>query len=106
MENIKSVFRTMFQKGKLKNLSIFTLSWTKIVGEQAAKHSKPARFENKTLYVWTSSPVWANQLQFLSQEIVEQINNELGNKTVKEVRFMGVGLNKTKDNPARRRPVS
>jgi predicted nucleic acid-binding Zn ribbon protein len=91
MEKLSDIFQVAFSRGNLKKLRIFTLSWVEIVGEQAAKHSKPARYDNKILFVRASSPVWANQLQFLSPEIIKKINQKLGKNFVKEIRFSGIG---------------
>lgn len=61
--------------------------WDKIVGKDIARHVRPERFSFKTLFLAADSPVWANQLLFLQEEIIDKINQFLQEKLVKELRF-------------------
>lgn len=61
--------------------------WEKIIGDDVAKHVRPDYFSFRTLFLAADSPVWANQLMFMREEIKEKINSFVGENLIKEIRF-------------------
>lgn len=61
--------------------------WQKAVGPSVAAHSRPENRKKDTLVVKVSSSVWMQQLNFLKEEIIEKMNNVLGDEPIKKIRF-------------------
>lgn len=61
--------------------------WEECVGKQIASHTKPLFIKNEKLFIAVDSPIWANQLNFLQNEIKNKINSFLNKKIVKEIVF-------------------
>ena len=45
-------------------------------------------FQTKRLTVKTESPTWRQELHMQKKEIIDKINNKIGSKTIKEIRFI------------------
>ena len=44
-------------------------------------------FKNKTLTIKTKTPVWRNELALKKKEIIEKLNNKLGEKLINDMRI-------------------
>lgn len=56
---------------------IFLLkSWDEVVGEMLAKNSLPLKIKYNTLYICTKHAVFAQEMGFLSQEIIKKIEEK------------------------------
>ncbi|MCZ6774926.1 MAG: DUF721 domain-containing protein [Ignavibacteria bacterium] len=70
----------------LSQYSVITL-WESIVGEQIARVTTAQRMENGILFVGVKTAPWRAELSMRRLEITEKINNALGKKVVKDIRF-------------------
>ena len=70
---------------KLNSCKIFNY-WEEIVGSEIAKNTKPVKLKDKNLYISTVSPIWASELNLMSQSIISKINEYLKEKVVKTIR--------------------
>lgn len=70
------------------------LHWRKIVGEEIANHTSPAKIERGVLIVGTSSAVWSHHLMTLKEDIVTKINDFAGEKVVNDIKFQAGYLKK------------
>lgn len=61
--------------------------WERVVGTKLAERSEPLEFRNGVLLVRASSPVWAQELQFLKHEILRRLNTLVGAPIVKDLLF-------------------
>jgi len=61
--------------------------WKEVVDERVGKNAEAIRIRNRTLYVSTSSPAWAQELSFLKKEIIEQFNKKAGSEVISDIRF-------------------
>jgi len=61
--------------------------WERVVGKGIALHVKPVRLDFHTLYLKADSPVWANQLVFMQEELLQRINGYAASHLVHEIRF-------------------
>lgn len=73
--------------------------WSQIVGATVAKHCEVESFDEKILYVRTSSTAWANQLQLLLPRIEKNIAAKLGPEAVKRVIIRGPAAPSWKKGP-------
>lgn len=85
-EVIESVIARLGIKRRLKRAQIIE-EWAKIVGDKIAKETRAERMRGSVLFVSTSSPVWAQELEFMKREILEKIREELGKGVVTDIRF-------------------
>lgn len=63
------------------------LVWDDVVGEQVASAAQPEFIRDGKLFVVAKSPVWANELTFYKQGIMEKLNRRAGGTVVKEIIF-------------------
>jgi len=61
--------------------------WEETVGGLIAENTRPAAFKGKILIVYVTSSTWTHQLQFLKKDIIEKVNNALGEELVEEIKF-------------------
>ena len=63
-------------------------SWKEIVGDTVAKNTEPDRVEHGVIIVKVSSPTWRQELYFQKKEIIQKINNKIGKKVIRDIRFI------------------
>lgn len=70
---------------KLNSCRIFNY-WEEIVGKEIAKNTKPKKLKDKVLYISTVNPIWASELNLMSQDIISKINGYLKEDMVNTLR--------------------
>ena len=83
---IKEVLQTQRKHADVKMVRIWDV-WPSAVGERIARHTDPAAFKGALLLVNVTDSAWLQQLWFLKTEIIEKVNESLGEKLVGEIRF-------------------
>jgi len=73
-------------KGGVDAHKIFYL-WDNIVGERTARHTKPVRIGNNTLFVEVDDPIWLTQLRYMKIDIMEKIEGKLKKGILKDLKF-------------------
>jgi predicted nucleic acid-binding Zn ribbon protein len=61
-------------------------SWPQAAGEAFAAQSQPVAERDGVITVACSSAVWAQELDLLSERVVERLNGELGRPAVRGLR--------------------
>jgi predicted nucleic acid-binding Zn ribbon protein len=61
--------------------------WAEIVGAEIAAATTAEAVRGEVLFVRVKSNVWANELTFLKQDILDRLNRRLGGKTLSDIRF-------------------
>jgi predicted nucleic acid-binding Zn ribbon protein len=61
--------------------------WDSAVGKPIAMNAKPDSFKDGILFVNVSSSSWIHQLKFLEKEMILNINKQIGQKAVMQLRF-------------------
>ena len=64
---------------------ILRLHWKEIVGEALAKRSWLLYSKGGTLYIGVKNSVWLQQMQFFKRELIDNINNYMNNKVVRDI---------------------
>lgn len=85
-EVIESMVTRLGIKMRLRRAQVVE-EWAAIVGERIAKETQAERVRGSTLFVFTSSSVWAQELEFMKQDILKKIRSELGKGVVTDIRF-------------------
>lgn len=62
-------------------------AWEKVAGPAVAAHTTNEHMRNGELVVFVDSPVWATELSALAGPYRDALNEELGRKAVRSVRF-------------------
>lgn len=76
-------FRNVADKRLIKIWDI----WESVVGSVIAKNAKPYGFKKKILFVYVTSSVWTQELQFLKKDIIRELNIKLSGDVVEEIKF-------------------
>ena len=61
--------------------------WDDTVGEPIARNARPIWIKNGRLKVHVSDPTWLQELEFLSADIKDKINQKLARKAVEHIEF-------------------
>lgn len=60
--------------------------WPEIAGPEAAAHSAPAALRDRTLWLYASNAVWAQELQFRQIELLRRVRTLMPDRTVSGIR--------------------
>jgi len=71
---------------KVKQYRIWDV-WNSLVGEAIARQAQPQQIRAMVLWVNVSSSTWMQQLEFMKRQIVERINERIGEKVISDIRF-------------------
>lgn len=71
---------------KLKSSSIFNY-WPEIVGNEISKNTRPVKLKDKVLFISTVNPIWAGELNLMSQDIIKKVNGYLKEEAVTSLRI-------------------
>lgn len=85
------------QKKFQQQLAIYL--WDKIFGEEIFKNSQPTSIKNGVLFVKAKNPAWAFELSKLKIAMLEKLNQEIGKKTVRDIKFSTGTLRKKTHRP-------
>jgi predicted nucleic acid-binding Zn ribbon protein len=61
--------------------------WDEAVGPGIAGHARPSWVRKGLLRVEVSDPIWLQELEFVSDDIRERLNQRLGGKRIKRLEF-------------------
>ncbi|MFO7962873.1 MAG: DUF721 domain-containing protein [Desulfobacterales bacterium] len=61
--------------------------WPDAVGTLTAKSAVPVAFKGKTLVVNVAGSIWLQELRYVKQDIVESINQGLGDSALEDIHF-------------------
>ena len=64
------------------------LRWNEVVGERIAHVTEAVKIEKGVLIVRVQNGPWRNELNLLKNDVIEKLNVALGEKLVKEIRFV------------------
>lgn len=95
MEGISpSVTRIVESTGLRKRLLLGTapVVWNEAVGAEIARHTRVEKVRNGVVFVSTDHPVWSQELGLLKVQIIDQLNEKLGEPVVEDIRFRAAGL--------------
>lgn len=62
-------------------------AWERIAGDVMREHTTGTHLRDGTLVVYVDGPVWANELQAMSESYRQALNTEMGEELVRSVRF-------------------
>ncbi len=75
-------------------------NWAKLVGERISAHTKPDAVSYRKLLVYVDSPAWMQQLMFLKEDIIKNINDAAKRQIIKDIRFQIGDITKEVETPS------
>lgn len=78
--------------------------WAEVVGEKAAKASRPEAIRDGILFVNCRSSAWAQELTLLKDRVIRELNQRAGGDVIKDIRFSGAGFRKPAPEQAEAEP--
>jgi len=91
---------------KLKRLEIIRQKWVQAAGDFVAKHAVPVRLVRKTLRVGVDDSSWVNEMSYLTDTILQRLQELLPGKWVDEIQTVVVeSLTETESAKDTRPPV-
>jgi len=91
---------------KLKRLEIIRQKWVRAAGDFVAKHAVPVRLVRKTLRVGVDDSSWVNEMSYLTDTILQRLQELLPGKWVDEIQTVVVeSLTETESAKDTRPPV-
>ena len=82
----KAVVSTGVEKALKQESAVFL--WGEVVGKRISSVTTAEKVDKGVLTVKTESPTWRQELHMQKKEIIDKINNKIGSKTIKEIRFI------------------
>lgn len=82
----KSIKRLGMEK-RLKGEAAI-LNWEKVVGPKIASNAKAFKFVDSKLLVEVENPSWRNELLFMKEKIIKELNKSIKTKTIKDIIFV------------------
>ena len=91
MQKLKAAINNLLkaaglEEGVSQNKAL--LVWDDVVGAKVSENTTPEKVEAGTLYIKASNPTWRQELMFKKEEILKKLNKKLGEKTIKEIKFI------------------
>jgi len=86
--SLGEAMKQFLKQSRLRNsIQAFQIeeAWEKIVGKTIAKYTEKIELHGHTLVISTSVAPLKNELLYQKEKIIERVNEELGEKKVKEV---------------------
>lgn len=77
---------TGIEKAVLQNKAVFL--WDEAVGEAIARNAQATEVKHGIVMIKASTPVWRNELVLRKREIVKNLNNLIGKRVIKDIRFI------------------
>src|SRR5579862_6717096 len=79
-------YLTTERLGSMRLLSEIAARWGELVGEEAAKHTKPRSIEGGELVVSVDHPSRVTELAFLAPTICERLADQVGYRAIERVK--------------------
>lgn len=84
--------------GRLDNTSLQTVKncqllalWPQVVDGRVGCNTEAVKITNRTLYINTSSSVWAQELGFFKKGLISKFNSLAGEAAIVDIRFKATG---------------
>lgn len=83
---ILSFFKSVGMRDRFEeNLAIAL--WDSTVGKQIALHTEPVRVTQGVMMIKVDEDVWRTELSYRKHELIQEINQKIGKKTINEIKF-------------------
>ena len=90
MRKAGDILRAILDESKIdeaKTYSSFFRSWSKIVGQDLAAHSRVRDIQNAIVLVEADHPGWLQMIQFRRKQILQKIRQQYPELSIRDLRF-------------------
>lgn len=70
------------------------IEWPHAVGATIGRHTRPVAVRRGVLFVQVQNPVWATQLSFMKTDLIQRINDRLGQRIIVDIQWVGGSFGK------------
>jgi predicted nucleic acid-binding Zn ribbon protein len=91
MKSLASILPGVLRELKLEDTAAgwrAVSEWPSISGERIARRTHATAFRDGVLTIEVDGSAWMHELGFLERDLVQRVNQHLGAKIVRELRFM------------------
>ncbi len=67
------------------------LHWSEVVGGKIAERARPQGIRGKTLFVEVDGSAWIQELSFLKEDILRELNERAGDDALDQIVFRAAG---------------
>jgi predicted nucleic acid-binding Zn ribbon protein len=64
------------------------LNWEKVVGPKIASNARAFKFVDSKLLVEVENPSWRNELIFMKEKIIRELNKSINSRVIKDIIFV------------------
>jgi len=83
---LAALFHDLKIEGRMEYGAVYKI-WPETVGGHIARNAHPAACRGGVLFVNVASSVWMQELSFLKEKILSELNARLGSAKLKDIRF-------------------
>ena len=108
MEPLHSILRTVATRYRwqpAEALQQISIVWPDVVGGPLAAVTRPLSLFRGQLTVAVPSPVWTQELNYVSADLIETLNQRLENASVSRIRFVVRAFNAPGSPPSGGNPA-
>lgn len=91
MQELKTALENALRGAKIdkavKQFSAIDI-WDEIVGKNISKNTEATDVKHGVLMVKVSNSAWRQELLFKKEEILEKLNERIGNNLIRDIRFI------------------
>ena len=87
LESVAKLLKSVYPApDQLETAKVFAW-WSRSVPPRILKHARPVRLSRGVLTVHVSSSVWANELHYLSDDLLSRVRNAAPTSGIQKIRF-------------------
>ncbi len=87
LESLGTILRGVYPKPDQLAAAKAFAWWTRSVPPRILEHARPVKLFHGVLIVHVSSSAWANELHYLSEDLLQEIRKHVPNSGVEKLRF-------------------
>lgn len=88
-ENINYFIKNLMSKNGMEEtliLSQIVSNWKSIFNQSFDEYCRPYKLKNKVLSIRVSSSAWKSEIKHREEQIIEKINNNIGQMVITELK--------------------
>ena len=109
MDQLKNIYKNIAQKEEnfshAFKIGQISSIWQRVIDKKIKMHAEPYKILGTDLYILAANPVWAQQLTFLKNEILEKINSLLEDDKIENIIFRNGNINEEKLSSKKSRDI-
>tara|TARA_Y100000996_G_scaffold396777_1_gene363205 strand:- start:259 stop:534 length:276 start_codon:yes stop_codon:yes gene_type:complete len=91
MKRLKKAIKAAIEVAGIKsalNQEASIILWEDVVGKVVSSVTKAERVDSGTLTIRVETAAWRQELHMQKEEIIKKLNEKIGTKAIREIRFI------------------